>query len=183
MSLNLLICAGIHPFTWTNDFLINFTNSGANFPIENLSVYPTDLYPAYDGRRIYQFIQESYSQSNISYPLIIIAFSAGVVGALIASRLWQRQGGKISALVAVDGWGVPLIADFPIYTLSHDYFTDLTLIRFNSQVESFYAYPSVSHEYIWRSPLQTRGWWQKPYGTKQTSNAMAIIKYCLEKYQ
>jgi len=183
MSLNLIICAGIHPLTWTDDFVANLNHSEINLKPENLLIFPTDLFRAYDGQKIFQFIQESYPQPNFSPPFIIIGFSAGVVGALIASRLWQRHGGKVLALIALDGWGVPLIADFPIFTLCHDYFTHLTLIKFNSQVDSFYAEPSVSHEHIWRSPLQTIGWWQKPDGTKQKTNAMTIIKSCLEKYQ
>lgn len=182
MFFKLVICGGIHPLNWTNSFLKNINFESLNIKKEDILIIDNNLSSAYDGKNIYQNLVNNYGQ-KYQTPLIFIGFSAGVVGALIASRLWQRYGGKILALIAVDGWGVPLIADFPIYTLSHDYFTHLTLIKFDHQIDSFYSYPSVSHEQIWRSPSETKGYWQKSNGIKILSNATTIIKFFLEKYQ
>ena len=51
---------------------------------------------------------------------MFIAFSAGVVAAVTAAMQWQGEGGKIKGLIAFDGWGVPLLGDFPVYRVSHD---------------------------------------------------------------
>lgn len=182
MSFSLIICDGIHPPQWTNDFLGSLHNEIIEIKEDNYLVFPSQ-HPSYNGQSIYQFILDHHPYPSSSDGLIMIGFSAGVVGALIASGLWQRNGGKVLALIAIDGWGVPLIANFPIHTISHDYFTHLTLIKFNHNCDSFYADPCVSHEQIWRSPLQTLGWWQRADGTKKRSNAIVLIKDCLEKYK
>jgi hypothetical protein len=184
MSYSLVICDGIHPPQWTEDFLHSWNDCPIDIKRDYDLILSPRLSPAYDGLSIYQLIVTNYQQTNSTKPLIFIGFSAGVVGALIASRLWQRHRvSPVLALIAIDGWGVPLIADFPIYTLSHDYFTHLTLIKFNPYCDSFYADPSVSHEQIWRSPSNTLGWWQTANGRKQRNKAIAMIKFCLEKYQ
>ena len=62
-----------------------------------------------------------------------------MVGAIIAGNLWQKNGGKVKVLFAFDGWGVPLIADFPCYRLSHDYFTHTTSKLLGGDKNAFYA--------------------------------------------
>jgi hypothetical protein len=86
------------------------------------------------------------------FPILIISFSAGVVGAIAAASIWQSIGGTIRAFIALDGWGVPLYGNFPIHRLSHDAFTHYTSSLLGSGEDSFYADPSVAHETLWRSP-------------------------------
>lgn len=89
---------------------------------------------------------------------MVIAFSAGVAGAIPALNLWQLQGGKVAGLLAIDGWGVPAVGNFPIYRLSHDYFTHWSSALLGTGEVNFYADPPVEHLEIWRSPHTCLGW-------------------------
>jgi hypothetical protein len=91
-------------------------------------------------------------------PLTIIGFSAGVVGAIANAHQWQASGGQIKGLIAVDGWGVPLGGNFPIYRLSHDYFTHWSSSLLGSGTQNFYADPPVEHLTLWSSPHEVMGW-------------------------
>lgn len=122
---------------------------------ENLLIFPTQKYLAISGFNILQFVQNQLSNSDES--LLFISFSAGVVGAIQAAHAWQMLGGKISAFIAVDGWGVPLYGNFPIHRLSHDFFTHWTTL--GSGEDNFYAAPSVEHLELWRSPDTVNGYW------------------------
>jgi len=46
-------------------------------------------------------------------------------------------GGHVKAFVLLDGWGVPLVGNFPIHRLSHDYFTQSSAVL-GSGNDSFY---------------------------------------------
>jgi hypothetical protein len=91
-------------------------------------------------------------------PLTMIGFSAGVVTAMANATLWRASGGTIAAVFALDGWGVPLVGDFPIYRLSHDYFTHWSSGLLGGGAESFYADPAVDHLALWSSPDTVTGW-------------------------
>ncbi|MCU0568633.1 MAG: hypothetical protein MUF49_18805 [Oculatellaceae cyanobacterium Prado106] len=91
-------------------------------------------------------------------PLFFVGFSAGVVGAIGAARLWHQWGGQVQGLAAFDGWGVPLWGDFPIYRISHDAFTHWSSALLGAGQASFYAEPPVSHLALWRSPETVQGW-------------------------
>lgn len=106
---------------------------------------------------ILEFLQQKY-RGQVLPKLIIISFSAGVVGAISAAWGWQLMGGKIEALIAFDGWGVPLVGNFPIYRISHDYFTHWSSSLLGKGDKSFYADPPVNHLDLWRSPQQVIGW-------------------------
>lgn len=148
---------------------------------ENTIIIPNDLIQPYDGLNIYKYIIENHRKFLDSPPIIFIGFSAGVVGAIIAGNLWEKNGGKVKALLAFDGWGVPLIADFPCYRISHDYFTHLTYL--GGEKNAFYASPSVSHLQLWRSPENVQGCWEIALGIKKRANLGEFIKFCLKKEQ
>lgn len=157
--MKLIICPGIHPAYLTNSFVnkLQLTNE--------LLVLPTDRYPPYSAIHINLWLkQNQISPQNTA--LFFIAFSAGVVGSIGAALAWQLQGGKVAALVAIDGWGVPLFANFPIYRFSHDYFTHWSSALLGMGEESFYADPSVEHLEIWRSPELCWGWQVASCGLK-----------------
>ncbi|MBW4697070.1 MAG: hypothetical protein KME03_04050 [Aphanocapsa lilacina HA4352-LM1] len=92
--------------------------------------------------------------------LVVIAFSAGVVGAAAAlqSRYLKRAGITIEALIALDGWLVPLFCPFPIYRLSHDAFTHRTSLPFGMGRTNFFADPAVAHLDLWTAPNRVVGW-------------------------
>ena len=157
--MTIVICPGIHDPKLTEQFLEGlFINWRSLSDSRDLLTCPTQDYAPYSAIDISKFLW--YSKSIITdVPLLFIAFSAGVVGAVGAAWTWQVQGGQVKAFIAIDGWGMPLIGNFPKYKVSHDYFTHWSWGLFGSGDESFYAYPSVEHLEIWRSPHTTTGWW------------------------
>ena len=94
------------------------------------------------------------------------------MGGLGAALWWQTKGGKIKAFFALDGWGMPIVANFPVYRLSHDYFTHWSSALLGSGQNSFYADPEVTHLDLWRYPHKVMGWWVSNLG-KQTYCSLA----------
>lgn len=129
-------------------------------------ILPTHDYAPYSPVAVHQWLQKQYSSISDTLPVIFICFSAGVVGGLGAALWWQSNGGKVKAFFALDGWGMPIVANFPVYRLSHDYFTHWTSGLLGSGDNSFYADPNVEHLDLWRSPNNIMGWWIKSPGMK-----------------
>jgi hypothetical protein len=148
-SMTILICPGVHPPELTDRFIENLGLSRDRFLI--LPAY----IPPYSGIDVLNFLNQNCDRTS---PLCCITFSAGVVGAIFAALAWQSQGGIMSTFIALDGWGVPLVGDFTIYRLSHDYFTHWSSALLGSGEESFYADPGVDHLELWRSPHTINGW-------------------------
>ncbi len=165
-----LICPGIHDTQLTDSFLDEFIKQPLD--LSHLLVFPTEQYPAYSGFHILQFLQQQY-QHDFSSELIIISFSAGVVGAIGAAWGWQLGGGKVKRLIACDGWGVLLGGDFPIHRVSHDQFTHWSSGFLGKGNESFYADPAVEHLGLWRSPHKVTGW-----RVQTTVNQEEVRYYC-----
>jgi hypothetical protein len=167
--MKVVICPGAHETKLTEAFLTEMGDYLGE-PI----VYPTDRYPAYSPQHLLTFLYSalagSSSASGVDWaelgkePLFFVGFSAGVVGAIGAARQWQRQGGRVVALVAIDGWGVPLYGSFPIYRISHDAFTHWSSAALGAGKENFYADPPVAHLDLWRSPQTAQGWWVRSLG-------------------
>jgi hypothetical protein len=157
--LNLLFCPGYHDSALSQRFL-----SALHLPPAiALYLYPAPNLPPYSPHHILQFLDAQ--NINPEQQFIIMGFSAGVVGAIATAHIWQRLGGKIPALIALDGWGVPLFADFPIYRLSHDRFTHETSRLLGRGNLDFYADPPVEHLALLRSPHQVAGWSESPDGS------------------
>ncbi|KAM3109174.1 hypothetical protein [Phormidesmis sp. 146-33] len=165
-KLKVVICPGMHSPALTENFMnglrslqdtrqgslqaegLHYLEQSVTFPIEKL--------PAYSPLHLLEFLAPLSGD-----PLLFIAFSAGVVGAIGAARLWQKRGGTVKALIALDGWGVPLEANFPIHRASHDYFTHWSSALLGNGLDSFYADPGVGHLDLWRSPQTISGHWIK----------------------
>jgi hypothetical protein len=181
--MTLIVCPGIHNPQLTESFL----QSLANFCHQNLGrdwlIFPTTEYPAYDSREVFQFLAPNQVKPSQASPVLFMAFSAGVVGAIGAARLWCLQGGKVKALIAVDGWGVPLMDNFTIHRVSRDYFTHWSSALLGSGSDSFYAQPPVNHLDLWRSPHTVWGWWLKAPGCRIRTCAAAFITLLLSKYE
>jgi hypothetical protein len=129
---------------------------------------------------ILRFLHQSVS---ISEPILIISFSAGVVGAIAAAWAWQLQGGSIRTFVAMDGWGVPLSGSFPIYRLSHDEFTHWSSQPLGMGQAPFYAEPGVGHLDLWRSPDQAWGWRLQDNQPQRVTAADAICRILYNAYE
>jgi hypothetical protein len=148
--MTLIICPGIHDPHLTQEFL-----EGLQWKDTNCLVFPAEDDPAYSAVHVSEFLRSHLPlQASIS----LISFSAGVVGAIGAAWTWQLWGGQVKAFFALDGWGVPLAGNFPIYRLSHDYFTHWSSALLGTGEDSFYADPPVDHLDLWRSPHTVPGW-------------------------
>lgn len=154
--MSVIICPGIHDPALTQSFLEELQLNKR----ENRLIFPVQEFPAYSAADIYNYLCVNLGSPNSqASPLIFISFSAGVVGAIGAAWLWQLSGGTVKALIALDGWGMPLSGNFPIHRLSHDYFTHWSSAVLGSGEDSFYADPPVEHLELWRSPQTAKGWW------------------------
>jgi hypothetical protein len=160
-GMRIVICPGIHNPELTRSFLRGMQSS-VEEDVGKWLVFPSDRYPAYSGWHIGQFLRDRLwipgAESEQQPTIAIIAFSAGVVGGIAAAHGWQTSGGKVSGLIALDGWGVPLVGSFPMSRLSHDYFTHWSSALLGGGQDSFYAEPDVEHLDLWRSPQTARGY-------------------------
>lgn len=161
--MSLVICPGIHDRALTQSFTRGLLAASETLPSMSLLVFPAEQYPAYSGLHILHFLHEQLScrhpDRTLNTPLVFIGFSAGVVGAMGAAWGWQASGGTVRALIAIDGWGVPLVGTFPLHRLSHDSFTHWSSAVLGAGEDSFYADPGVTHLELWRSPQTATGWW------------------------
>ncbi len=167
--MTIVICPGYHPPELTIGFLKGLgrtsvgRSSGEVCSPQEL-IYPADRYPPYSGLHVFAFLQQQLRirqsekiHQNIN-SLVFIGFSAGVVAAIGAAQQWQAAGGTVKAVIAIDGWGVPLWGNFPIHRLSHDAFTHWSSALLGSGGDSFYADPAVRHLDLWRAPQQICGY-------------------------
>jgi hypothetical protein len=159
----ILVCPGVHSSELTRSFLAEMDNS-----LYDAWVFPANQ-PPYSAFHILKFLYSRLAElpgrpavsavpRPAQVPLLFIAFSAGVVGAIAAAHSWQGLGGQVKALIALDGWGVPLYGNFPIHRVSHDAFTHWSSALLGSGEASFYADPAVEHLTLWRSPQTVWGW-------------------------
>jgi hypothetical protein len=140
-------------------------------------ILPTESYPAYSPGHVIDFLQQqlkhpfqSFPFPHAGVPLVFISYSAGVVGAIAAALIWHNWGGTVKAFIALDGWGVPLYAPFPIHRVSHDYFTEWSSACLGAGEVGFYADPAVEHLEVWRAPHQVTGQWVRSKATDNMVN-------------
>lgn len=156
----IVLCPGFHSPQLTDDFLASLPAAAI---AANWLVFPGDRYSAYSAPDVLRFVYERLNLQTsdvwLKTPLIFIGFSAGVVGAMGAAGAIAHLGGTVRALFALDGWGVPLLGNFPIHRLSHDYFTHWSSLLLGSGQDNFYADPPVAHLDLWRSLHTVRGQW------------------------
>ncbi len=161
----VVICPGIHPPGLTDEFVAALERAIATqFDIAQalqLWVLPFEIAP-YAPDLIGSYISKRWQQAELlpNTPTTWIGFSAGVVGAVAAARHWQRQGGTVKGLIALDGWGLPLGDSFPRFRLGHDRFTAQSCEWLGASDGYFYCDPAVGHLDLWRSPQQSWGHWQ-----------------------
>ncbi len=185
--MSIFICPGFNLPQYTQSLLQELlaANSSSNL-IEKTNVFPAQSYTAISALHIIQNLIDTYGQPLEAAPVVFISFSAGVVGAMGAAWGWQLMGGKVKAVIAIDGWGVPLWGNFPIHRLSHDYFTHATtIICDRQQDDSFYAEPAVEHLQMWRSPSKVTGWATCRFNSREKSylNAAEFISMLLKRYR
>ena len=150
--MSIIICPGIHDLELTHSFVRDLQNQIES----NYFILPTAEFAPYSAIAIARWLDSQPLAKT--EPLSFIAFSAGVVGSIGAAIWWQLQGGLVKGLVAFDGWGMPLAGNFPIYRVSHDYFTHWSSSLLGAGTQGFYADPKIEHLDLWRSPADVYGW-------------------------
>lgn len=174
--MKIIICPGIHDRALTESFL-----QGLALPAPAV-IFPASGYSPVSAVRVWQFLRDNIGEPSQSEAIILICFSAGVVGAIGAAWQWQMWGGKIEAFFALDGWGVPLLGNFPIHRGSHDYFTHWSSRLLGMGEDSFYADPPVAHLQLWREPATVSGWWQVSEGNTLRTTASEFLTALLQRY-
>jgi len=172
-AANFIICPGFHSPQLTEDFI---TAMGW-LEMSNLNylVIPSTI-PPYDCFAIYQWLSQ---QLDPKTSLCFLGFSAGVVGAMGSALTWQQNGGTVKALMAIDGWGVPLFGSVPIYRISHDRVTHYSSQLLGTGEQNFYCSPPVSHLYLWQCPDKVTGWWEIKLGCRERCSAAKMINRVL----
>lgn len=163
-----IICPGIHPPSLNHNLL----------QILDLPylIFPDHQKLAFSPLHLLTFIKKYANEKNI----FLIAFSAGVVSAIaVAQELANSQ--RIKGLIAMDGWGVPLKGDFPIYRLSHDYFTHRTSNLLGAGKKNFYADPPIPHLQLWQHPQKAIGYQEIAPGCKIKCTAAEFMGEILAK--
>ncbi|WP_353930206.1 hypothetical protein WJM97_18195 [Okeanomitos corallinicola TIOX110] len=187
--MNIIICPGINEIELTNSFVKELSNFDVERSVDksiNILVFPEKGILTLSAFHILRFLGDRLG-NKLESPVIFISFSAGVVGAIAAATIWQLQRGNVTALIAIDGWGVPLAGSFPIHRLSHDYFTHWTSVILGSGGDNFYADPPVDHLSMWRSPQKVQGYWINPLTQfsqpQKYLNASEFLHLVLKRYK
>lgn len=184
-SCQIIICPGIHKPEFTQEFWQALqrcaTGNLSHKLTENLLILPHRDYHSYSAIHIWADLL--HHQDSTKTPIILIAFSAGVVGAIGAAWGWQVLGGEVKALIALDGWGVPLYGNFPIHRLSHDEFTHWSSALVGKGEESFYGDPAVDHLNLWRKADTCQGWRVNRGGMEEKRDRITAAQFILELLQ
>ncbi|WP_159785161.1 hypothetical protein [Sodalinema gerasimenkoae] len=168
--MTLCLCPGVHSPSLTERLC-------QVLGLKQVLIVPTSTHPPYSPLHVLDFAR----QQGLEQPCFL-AFSAGVVGAMGAACLWQQQGGTVKALIAMDGWGVPHLGDFPLHRLSHDLITDQQSGWLGVGGDRFYADPPVAHLDLWAYPERAQGVWLPESGLSRNTDAAAFIRALLRRY-
>ncbi|NJK99545.1 MAG: hypothetical protein HC910_02895 [Spirulinaceae cyanobacterium SM2_1_0] len=174
----LVLCSGYHPAAFTGEFV-----RGLGLAPQRLMIFPTEEQSPHSGSALYDCLCDRLALPAQAPPLLFIAFSAGVVAAVAGSQLWQQRGGRVAALIAVDGWGVPDLGATPLYRLSHDHFTHWSSALLGAGAAGFWAEPAVEHLQLWRSPQTISGWCEWRPGWRSRSTAADFLRQLLDQYR
>lgn len=153
-KLLVVICPGFHETNLTQRLIASLPSFVDCRVLETSPIAPVEIC-----RTLVEYA-EWLSPSPVACPPVVgIGFSAGVLGLAGGLALWQQQGGgryRVSRLIAVDGWGVPVVG-MPVTRLSHDYFTHLTSLPLGAGEVNFVAHPPVAHLNLWGQPESVMG--------------------------
>ncbi|MEM9148851.1 MAG: hypothetical protein AAGB19_00045 [Cyanobacteria bacterium P01_F01_bin.3] len=160
-KLPVVIVGGFHDAALTAQFVRSLPSFVRPYIADMADVSPVDPFA------VHQWLSETLKKSSIasSIPVVGIGFSAGVVGLAGALAMWNQQGGNqqgaVARLIAVDGWGVPVVG-LPVCRMSHDRFTHVSTLPLDLFSDAgkvnFYADPSVEHLSLWGEPEAAVGW-------------------------
>jgi hypothetical protein len=176
---HLVFCSGFHPPRLTERFVQVLSRQLRKVDGQQIC-QPCTVVPVAEPFKPH-LVSHALTDDRTRPPLLLIGFSAGVVGAIAVAQQWQWQGGKVAAVIAVDGWGVPRWGGWPSHRVSHDYFTHWSSACLGGGLESFYADPPVGHLNLWECPEQVQGW-RVGASTAVRSSAVTAIADWLHYY-
>ncbi|MGB3788388.1 MAG: hypothetical protein WA949_10280 [Phormidesmis sp.] len=172
-QLPVIICPGFNQAALTEGFVRSLPAFTRPHVVRSLPISPFD---------IYQWMIDTLGNPATRPPIVGIGFSAGVIGLAGALFLWQQSGGKVARLLAVDGWGVPVLG-LSVIRISHDRFTHLTTLPLGAGDINFYADPAVEHLSLWGSPDQVMGrctpWYQVAKDAGKRMSAQDFLRHSL----
>lgn len=173
----LIICPGMHSPRWT-ETLKGQLKGGELWPSAEHYVFPHHPQQAWSAHALRDWLGATVALGS---PLVFLGFSAGCVAAIAAAWAYQQgQDYPVEAVIALDGWGVPLAGQFATYRLSHDRYTHITGALWGQGDRAFYADPPVTHQQLWQAPQQVWGWAGGGSGTYTT--ALQFLAQCLAPY-
>ncbi|MEL6469695.1 MAG: hypothetical protein AAFQ74_08210 [Cyanobacteria bacterium J06623_4] len=169
--LPVVICPGFHDASLTQGLIAALPDFVNYRVLETSPIAPMEVY-----RALVEYAEWLSSSDAACPPMVGVGFSAGVVGLAGGLALWQQSNTpcRMSRLIAVDGWGVPL-AGVPVTRFSHDRFTHLTSLPLGAGDMNFVAEPPVDHLTLWGQPGSVGGFevggWKGPRsaGTPMTA--------------
>ena len=171
--LPVIICPGFHQADLTAGFVRSLPAFVRPLVVDTFCV---------DALAIFRWMTQSIGTPTAQVsPVVAIGFSGGVVGIAGALKIWQQQNGRVSKLIAIDGWGMPLLG-LPVCRLSHDSFTHWSSLPLGAGDVNFYADPSVDHLRMWGEPKAVSGYamngWERHEGNG--TNAAEFIAQVLK---
>ncbi|NJN21971.1 MAG: hypothetical protein HC812_13305 [Leptolyngbya sp. RL_3_1] len=151
----LIVCPGMHDPQWTAP-LSEQLRTGALWPGAKHYIFPHHPHWAWSPHALRTWLGTTVALGS---PLVFLGFSAGCVAAIATAWACQYQRDyPVEAVIALDGWGVPLVGPFATYRLSHDRYTHVTGAWLGPGDQSFYAEPAVPHQQLWQAPQRVWGW-------------------------
>lgn len=153
----------MHPLSFTGSVLAAIARDRELSSLSRVICAPQRSLGVLSPFALRQSIEASWKDPKVSSgevaptALIIWAFSAGCVGAVVLANHWQRYRGPVLALFMVDGWGVPRPPAIPVHRLSHDQITHDTSRWLGSGDDDWYADPAVPHLTLWQQPQAAAG--------------------------
>lgn len=173
----LIICPGMHDPLWTETLRWQLDH-GELWP-SAYDVFPLHQRWAWSPHTLRLWLEATV---ELGSPLVFMGFSAGCVAAISAAWACQHRADyPVEAVIALDGWMVPLVGPFATYRLSHDRYTHITGALWGRGDQDFYADPAVTHPQLWQSPHQVWGWAGGAPGetTRQYMTALQFLRQCL----
>jgi hypothetical protein len=187
----IIVCPGVHSAELTQSLVAQVSEADTEIG-QALWISPVEATWAWAGYPLRGWLDAEFSaqrsQSKTAPqgppPLTFLAFSAGCVAAAAVAHHWVQQGGRVDCIIAVDGWGVPLVGPFQVHRLSHDFFTHATTTGPRPSQAHFYAAPAVPHLRLWQDPAHVRGWGLPPVGASSGPShrpvAMTALRFLLQ---
>ncbi|WP_448561795.1 hypothetical protein [Trichothermofontia sp.] len=153
--MTLILCPGVHAPAFTTEF---YHHLAPHIPLPLTQppplIVPTDRYPAYSPGHLLTFLRAAQPDP----PWVFLGFSAGCVAIAGVLPILSVWGIPITAIFALDAWGVWFPTTQPVHHLCHDRLTHWSAHLWREPKDSFYADPPVEHLNLWRSPHQVMGW-------------------------